>query len=84
MKPDPALRPFIDQRGRLKFWPTRKPKRVAALIYLAARFEDNRDYTERQVNELLDRWHGFGDHTLLRRELYDHGLLGRTRDGRRY
>jgi hypothetical protein len=55
VEPDRVLRPFLDQRGRLKSWPMRRPKRIAALAYLAARFDADRDFTERQVNELLDR-----------------------------
>jgi hypothetical protein len=33
---------------------------------------------------LLSRLHLFGDAALLRRELFDFGLVHRTRDGRQY
>jgi hypothetical protein len=36
------------------------------------------------VNEVLRRHHAFGDWALLRRELFEAGLLARTRDGARY
>jgi hypothetical protein len=55
-----------------------------AIAYLAARFEPGRDYRERDVNELLLRWHTFGDWALLRRLLFDWRFLDRERDGSRY
>jgi hypothetical protein len=41
-------------------------------------------YSERQVNDILQAWHSFGDHSLLRRELCDRGLLARDTSGIRY
>jgi hypothetical protein len=32
----------------------------------------------------LNRWHVFGDHAVLRRALFEAGLVDRTQDGRRY
>lgn len=78
------LAPFLDREGRLRHWPTRPAKRRLALRYLAKKFEPERNYTERDVNELLTAWHTFGDHALLRRDLCDAGLLTRNADGSRY
>ncbi len=75
---------FCDADGRLRTLPKRGPKRDAALAYLAAKFETGRDYTEREVNALCERWHTFGDCFILRRELVEAGLLRRERDGSRY
>jgi hypothetical protein len=36
------------------------------------------------VNEIIHRWHSFNDHTMLRRELCNAGLIERTPDCRRY
>jgi len=55
-----------------------------ALGYLIDKFEQGREYTEREVNEVLSAWHAFGDHSLLRRALCDAGLLKRLPDGSRY
>jgi hypothetical protein len=75
---------FLDKRGRLRALPTRPAKRWAALAYLATKFEERCNYTERDVNALLDEWHTFGDHTLLRRDLCDRGFLSRKADGSQY
>ena len=78
------LRPFMDDDGRLRQWPTRQKTQRMAVALLAGRFEPGRVYSERQVNELLLEWHTFGDWALLRRMLNDWGYLDRERDGSRY
>ena len=75
---------FLDEQNRLWVWPARPAKRNAAIRYLATKFEAGKEYTEREVNELLKAWHTFGNHALLRRELFDAKLIGRTRDGVKY
>lgn len=55
-----------------------------ALEFLAAKFEMGREYSEKEVNEILNQNHTFGDPALLRRELYMKKLLDRTPDGSRY
>ena len=75
---------FLDDMGKITRLPQKQKVRYAVLEYLAEKFEPDFIYSERQVNELCDRWHTFGDYFLLRRELVDYGLLGRERDGSRY
>lgn len=75
---------FIDGEGRLTAFPAKRKKKIHALLYLAAKFEGDRDYTEREVNDLLLSWHTFADPATLRRELYDYGFLDRSRDGKVY
>jgi hypothetical protein len=79
-----ALRRFLDAAGRVARWPAKQRDQAAVLTYLASQFEPGREYGEREVNELLDRWAATGDHATLRRALYDARLLGRTSDGARY
>jgi hypothetical protein len=45
------------------------------------RFDAKRRYSEREVNEVLNAHHSFGDHCLLRRELIEMKLLARTPGG---
>jgi hypothetical protein len=84
MKRPPDVARMLDKRGRLAKMPVRPAAKRVALVWLAGRFEHGRDYGEREVNELLDEAHAFGDHTRLRRELCDAGLLAREADGSRY
>src|SRR6266581_9552307 len=78
------LRPFMDDHGRLKQWPTRQKVQRMSVGYLATRFQPGREYSEREVNELLMDWHTFRDWALLRRVMFDWGLIDRERDGSRY
>ena len=75
---------FLDSEGKIIQLPQRRLVREAILAYLAEHFTPERIYTEREVNAICDAWHTFGDYFLLRRELVEHGLLGRERDGSRY
>lgn len=78
------LERFIDDEGKIKQLPAKKEPRLVVLSYLAEKFEEGRDYTEKEVNAIIDGWHTFGDYFLLRRELIDWGLMRRERDGSRY
>ena len=78
-----ALRLF-DAAGRVQRWPVRRSVQVLMLWGLWMRFDASRRYTEREVNELLNAWHLFGDHCTLRRELVELKLLGRKDGGAEY
>jgi hypothetical protein len=79
-----ALRRFLDPQGRLTQFPAKREDRMLVLRYLAAKFEAGREYTEPEVNAIINQWHSYGDHASLRRELFDIRLLDRTTDGARY
>ena len=48
------------------------------------RFDSRRRYSEREVNEVINAHHAFGDHCLLRREIVEMKLLARTPGGEQY
>ena len=75
---------FLDAEGRIVSLPKKRPLRAAVLGYLAGKFEVGRDYTEREVTAIVDRWHTFGDLCLLRREMIEAGVMRRVRDVSRY
>ena len=78
------LKSYLDESGRLVAFPAKRKKKLYALCMLAEKFERGRVYTEKEVNELLNRWHTFGDPATLRRELYNHRFLNRDSYGREY
>jgi hypothetical protein len=78
------LQRFLDEDNRLNQWPAKRGMQLLALEYLASKFEPDKSYTEREVNDILNRWHTFGDWALLRRALVDNDLLKRKRDGTDY
>lgn len=75
---------FLDSNGKIVQLPQKKISRAAVICYLADKFEDNRDYTEKEVNAVCNEWHTFGDCFILRRGLVESALLCRERDGSRY
>lgn len=78
-----ATRHF-DAQGRLVRWPGRAGERTLCLWVLWSRLAPGDLGPEARVNDALSHWHTFGDHALLRRELFDAGLVDRTPDGRAY
>ena len=74
------ITPFLDINGRLTAIPAKYKKKLIALWYLAGKFEAGRQYSETEINGLLDEWTLFHDPATLRRELYDKKLLNRTTD----
>lgn len=78
-----ALRQF-DDWGRLTRWPIKFSVQRLMLWGLWLRFDTRRKYTEREVNDILNAWHLFGDHCTLRRELVNMRLLERKSDGSEY
>lgn len=79
-----ALKNFLNEEGQLKIFPAKRRMKIEALFYLAEKFEDEKQYTEKEVNALLNQWHTFGDPATLRRELYDYHFIDRSRDGSHY
>lgn len=85
--PEPAeIINYLDVEGHVKKWPSRQYKKSqhAVLVYLAAKFEVGWKYSEREVNQLLNTHHTFGDPALLRREWIEVQLVLRLRDGSAY
>jgi hypothetical protein len=80
---DRTLRLF-DAQARLLRWPNKRAEQVLALWCLWMAFDGKRRYSEREVNEVLNLHHAFGDHCLLRRELVELKLLARTAGGEQY
>jgi hypothetical protein len=70
-----VLRNFVDGDGRIRELPARAAKRELVLEYVADRFEPNREYAERDINDILVAL--YDDYVTLRRYLVDAGLLTR-------
>lgn len=70
-----VLAAFV-REGRLVQYPVQHSKQMVILRWLAAGFDPEREYAEREVNDLL-AGHG-EDYATLRRYLVDAGLLTRS------
>ena len=77
---------YLDDEGKLKSMPGKKQKKKleAMLIYLATKFELDKEYTEMQVNEIINAQTAFKDPATMRRLMWGSGLLNRTLDGTTY
>ncbi len=77
-----VLATFLNADGSLKQIPQPGAKLKVVLEYLVAAFEPGVQYSEKDVNTILQRFHP--DTATLRRALIDSGLLSRESDGSRY
>lgn len=73
---------FLSPEGKVFAW--LKKHRTEILAFIATKFDFQRPYTEKEVNDIILQWITFEDYVLIRRELYDNGYLDRSPDGRMY
>ncbi|WP_119677488.1 DUF2087 domain-containing protein [Indioceanicola profundi] len=75
---------FFAADGRMIRWPSKFSHQEPCLWVLWSRLPPRRTFTEPEMNVLLAEQHMFGDHVLLRREMVNYRMIGRTTDGRSY
>lgn len=73
---------FLEADGSIRQLPSDRRKMDVILHYLVSAFTPSVDYTEKEVNAILRRFHV--DVSGLRRDLIDSGLMARESDGSRY
>lgn len=86
MEKDKMLKGYLDDDGKFNQLPgKRQKKKLAAMLkFLAAQFVVGKEYTEMEVNEILNQHHSFNDPATLRRLMFGSKLLDRTVDGKCY
>lgn len=80
------LKGYLDKEGKFSKLPGKKQKKKQSLMlqFLANKFEKDKKYTEKEVNELLNKHHSFNDPASLRRMMLGGNLIDRTIDGKEY
>jgi len=78
------IKNFLDEKLRVKSWPAKREMKTEILRYVSTKFEQDKFYTEKEVNEIINTWHTFDDYFLIRRGMIEHRFLTRTKDGSRY
>ena len=73
---------FLNADGTLKEIPAQGKKQEVFFRHILQAFEAGREYTEKEVNDIIRRMHE--DTAYFRRALIDRGWLKREVDGRRY
>jgi hypothetical protein len=74
----------FDTVGRLVRLPNKLSVQQLAMWWMWTQFAGRRKYTEKEVNQVLNAHHTFGDQATLRRELVNMKLLGRKSDCSEY
>jgi len=77
-----VIRDYTRKDGSLKTLPAQRKKLEAVLRYIVKAFDAEKRYSEKQVNEILKRYHE--DTATLRRELVGFGLMQREGGGGEY
>jgi len=77
-----VIKDYARRDGSLKIIPSQRKKLEAVLRYVVKAFEVGKRYSEKQVNEILARYHE--DTATLRRELVGYGLMQREGGGGEY
>jgi predicted transcriptional regulator len=77
-----VIKDYARRDGSLKTLPSQRKKLEAILRYVVKAFEMGKRYSEKQVNQILARYHE--DTATLRRELVGYGLMQREGGGREY
>lgn len=75
---------FYLKDGKIKTFPSKRKKVIIVLDYLIGKFEKGKEYSEKEINNIINDNHSFNNPLLLRRELIDNRYLLRTPDGRIY
>ena len=77
-----VIKDYSRRDGSLKTLPSQRKKLQAILRYVVKVFDMEKRYSEKQVNEILARYHA--DTATLRRELVGFGLMQREGGGGEY
>ena len=65
-------------------WPKKPSDKQIVIKWLSAKFKLEKQYSEKEVNTIIEAHHSFNDIALLRRELISRRLLERKNDGSIY
>ena len=77
-----VLKAYLNADGTLKQIPLEGRKMLVILNFILDAFAFDTNYTEKEVNTILRRFHL--DTATLRRNLIDYGFMARESDGTRY
>jgi len=77
-----VLKDYLAENGRIAQLPTNRRKLDVILRYLVEKFDFDRNYSEKEVNEIIGALNE--DISGLRRDLISVGFLDRERDGSAY
>ena len=75
---------LINKLDEIIRWPKKASEKKRVIKWLATKFNFDKNYSEKEVNQIIKQHHLFDDIALLRRELIVNNLLNRAKDGYQY
>lgn len=77
---------YVDNNGKIISYPSKKHRFIRPYLYeyLITKFNKDSDYSEKEINSIINEWILFEDYCLVRREMVEQGLLIRNRDCSKY
>ena len=78
------LKNYLNEEGKLITFPSKRKLKIADMFYIASKIEVGVQFTEKEINEVINERCCFRDAALLRREMYDYSFIDRTIDGKLY
>ncbi len=75
---------LINEFDKIIRWPKKQFDKTYIIEFLSSKFECDIQYSEKNVNVIINRYHSFNDVPLLRRELISRQYLARKDDGSKY
>ena len=75
---------LINEFNQIIRWPKKRSEQNTIVEWLSNKFENKRKYSEKEINQIIDKYHDFSDIPLLRRELISKKYLARKDDGSEY
>jgi hypothetical protein len=75
---DLSMNQLVNEFEEITRWPKKRSDKEYIIKYLSEKFESGIEYSEKEVNQIIQRHHNFNDVPLLRRELISKKYLSRT------
>ena len=69
---------LVNEFEEITRWPKKRVDKDYIIKYLSQKFKVGREYSEKEVNQIIKKHHSFNDIPLLRRELISKKYLFRT------
>ncbi|WP_455717341.1 DUF2087 domain-containing protein [Anaerosporobacter sp.] len=73
-----TIKTYMTENGALTQFPSKEKKKIIVLREIVKNFKPNYDYTEREVNTILERI--YSDFPTIRRALIEYGFFDRSAD----
>ena len=75
---------IINELNQIIRWPKKPSDKKNVIQWLSQYFDFDIQYSEKEVNQIINHHHNFNDIPLLRRELISQKYLDRKKDGSIY